>query len=1114
MQCPRCEGQNDHYAKFCEDCGARLETVCPSCGQPVGTGRKFCGACGASLVADSGRFTSPQNYTPKHITEKILTSKSGLQGERKQVTVLFADMKGSMELLADRDPEEARGILDPVLERMMEAVHRYEGTVNQVMGDGIMALFGAPLAHEDHAVRACYAALRLQESVKRYADDVHRTSGVPIHIRVGLNSGEVVVRSISTDLHMDYTAIGQTTHLASRMEQMAMPGSILVAPATLRLAEGYVVAQPLGLRPVKGLAEPLAVYELTGATTVRSRFHAAASRGLTRFVGREPELEHLRQSLDRASRGHGHVVAVVGDPGVGKSRLCWEFTYTDQMHGWRILESGSVSYERAASYLPVINLLRAYFQVEANQDPRQVRERVIHKIVSLDRQLEPSLPAFFGLLDLPIDDASWNRLDPPQRRQATLEAVARLLLREASVQPLVVIFEDLHWIDAETQAFLDRLVESLEGARILLLVNYRPEYRHPWGGLGHEIRIDSLPPRSADELLDVLLGSDSSLTALKRLLIARTDSNPLFLEESVRSLAETGTLVGERGDYRLEQRVPTLLLPVTTQAMLGARIDRLAPRDKHLLQAAAVIGKSVPFELLQLIAEESEDSLRLGLMRLENAEFLLETRLFPDLEYTFKHALTHEVAYASLLQDRRRQLHASIVRAIETIGPARLHEHLDALARHALRGELWDKAVYYLRQAATRAAARSAHHEALDLIEQALAALHHLPSTPDTLREAIDLHFAARNSLWPLTDHPRIFEHLKEAEALAEKLHDQHRLGQVASFMAQHHRVIGEPDRAVESAERALRIARALGNQALEIDTNFRLGLAYLNLGDYRRASDVLARNVSALEGARLHERSGQPGLPAVLSRAWRALCLAELGEFAEGLTLGREALRIAVEADHPYSIISAHVGLGGVQLARGDLDDALATLERGLTLCRRYDIPVQFRLIASELGCAYARAGRTAEAIPLLEQTASEEGARATMASRSLLIVRLAEAYLLAERRGEAMPLAARALGLARERKERGYEAWGLRLEAAIAASGPRPETAPAPYRATMQLAAELQMRPLLAITHFEYGILCQQLGTMDCARSQLSAAALLFRFMEMRHWLERAEAILAGIS
>src|SRR3989449_1139537 len=618
-----------------------------------------------------------------------------------------------MELLADRDPEEGRKLLDPVLERMMEAVHRYEGTVNQVMGDGIMALFGAPLAHEDHAVRACYAALRMQESVMQYAEGVFRSHGVPVQIRVGLNSGEVVVRSIGSDLHMDYTAVGQTTHLAARMEQMATPGMILLAPATLQLAEGYVQVAARGPVAVKGLPDPVEIYALTGASASRTRLHAAAARGLTRFVGRDAEIEQIRRALALSHEGHGQLVALVGEPGVGKSRLVYEFTHSHQIQEWLILEAGSVSYGKATSYLPVIDLLKAYFKVHDRETHREICEKVTGKLLTLDESLKPALPALLALLDVPVEDAQWQALDPAQRRQRTLDAVKHLLLRESQAQPILVVFEDLHWIDADTQALLNTLVESLPTARVLLLVNYRPEYQHGWGSKTYytQLRLDPLPPASAAEVLQALLGDDPSLVPLTALLIARTAGNPFFLEESVRTLVETGGLAGETGAYRLAQPLHSIQVPATVQAILAARIDRLPPEAKRLLQTAAVIGTEVPFPLLTAIADLPDTELHRHLTYLQAAEFLYETRLFPELEYTFKHALTHEVAYGSLLQERRRALHTRIVEALEGFDSARLSEHVEQLVHHALHGEVWDKALTYLRQAGAKATARSAYRE-------------------------------------------------------------------------------------------------------------------------------------------------------------------------------------------------------------------------------------------------------------------------------------------------------------------------------------------------------------------------------------------------------------------
>ena len=698
---------------------------------------------------------APLAYTPSHLTEKIRAARRTLEGERKQVSVFFADIKDSTRLIEGLDPEAAQRLLDPAIHIMMHAVHRYEGTVNQVLGDGIMALFGAPIAHEDHALRACYAALALQSAIRPYAEEVRRTHGMLLQLRVGLNSGEVVVRAIGNDLHMDYSAVGQNTHLAARMEQLAAPGSILLTAATLRLVEGLVRVNTLGPVPVKGLTDPVEVFELTGASALRWRFQAAAARGLTRFVGRQTELEVLRQTLTQAGAGHGQVAAIVGEAGVGKSRLVYEFTHSHHTPGWLLLESASVSYGKATAYFPVVDLLKRYCHIDDSDEPRTVRAKVTGQVLTLDTSLQEAIPPLLSLLEVLPEDSPFLRLDPPQRRRQTLDALKRLLLRETQVQPVLLVFEDLHWIDSETQALLDTLVDGLPTVRLLLLVNYRPEYQHGWGSKTYytQLRLDPLPPASADEFLHVLLGDDGGahgrapLQDLKRCLIARTEGNPFFLEESVRTLVETGVLVGEPGAYRLAQALPTIQLPATVQAVLAARIDRLPPEEKRLLQTAAVIGTEVPLPLLQAIAELPEAALHRGLAHLQAAEFLYETRLFPEPDYTFKHALTHEVAYGSLLLERRRGLHARLVEALEALAPERVAEQVERLAHHALRGEVWDKAVIYCQQAGARAYDRAAFREAVASFDQALQALAHLTDHSDTRGLAIELRLAVERPL-------------------------------------------------------------------------------------------------------------------------------------------------------------------------------------------------------------------------------------------------------------------------------------------------------------------------------------------------------------------------------
>ena len=1118
MTCPRCTFENPPAMAFCGRCGTRLAALCPSCGYANPEGFAFCGKCGTRVAEAHApplhaplALTSPLSYTPKHLAEKILTSKSALEGERKHITVLFADLKGSMELLADRDPEDARKLLDPVLERMMEAVHRYEGTVNQVMGDGIMALFGAPVAHEDHAVRACYAALRMQESVKGYAEATRRSHGVEVRIRVGLNSGEVVVRSVGSDLRMDYTAVGQTTHLAARMEQLATPGTIRLTAASARLAEGCVEVKSFGPIPVKGLADPIEIFELTGVGTARTRLQAAAVRGLTRFVGRDAEMEHLRRVLGQADAGHGQVVAIVGEAGAGKSRLLYEFTHSHRVQDWLILEALSVSYGKATSYLPVIDLLKGYFKIGDRDDHREMRAKVLGRVLGLDRALEPLIPPLLALLDVPLEDGVWQNLDPPERRRRTLDAVKQLLLRESQAQPLLLVFEDLHWTDAETQALLDSVVESLGSARILLLVNYRPEYQHRWGSktVYSQLRLDSLHAESAAELLAALLGPDPGLASLTEMLVKR--GNPFFLEETVRTLVETGALAGERGAYRLTRPVETLQVPATVQTILAARIDRLPADAKQLLLTASVIGKHVPYALLAAIADQPDDSLRQGLAHLQEAEFLYETQLFPDLEVTFKHALTHDVAYGSLLGERRRALHAAAVTSIERLHPNRLVEHVELLAHHARQGEVWDKAVSYLREAGAKAFLRSANREAATRFEEALDALQRLPEHRDATAEALDLRFDLRAALMPLGEFGRMGTVLDEAKALAEAAGDQHRLGHALNFKAIHFIHGGDFAAALQNARLALAIGEAKTDIGIRAVANWYLSLACLAQGESREAIRHCEAAVALIPETLAHERFGQAGVLGTNVRTWLAISLGTLGRFAETLAPLREATHVAEEVGHVYSRIMPLFGLGTLKLDQGDFIGSVAPLERGLDLCRTGRIPLWTPDFTWALGAAYHATGRHAEGIALMEDAArAAAGRNVRWAWWPGGVGALGRAYLLDGRLAEAARIAQERLAAARDVGERGVEGHLLRLLGEIESHPARPDVdaAEAHYRQALTLAEPRGMRPLVAHCHLGLGMLYRGTGDHAKAGEHVTTASTMYREMAMGFWLGRAEA------
>jgi tetratricopeptide (TPR) repeat protein len=704
-----------------------------------------------------------------------------------------------------------------------------------------------------------------------------------------------------------------------------------------------------------------------------------------------------------------------------------------------------------------------------------------------------------------------------QRRQRTLEAVKRLLLREAQAQPLLVIFEDLHWIDSETQVLLDGLVESLPTARVLLLVTYRPEYHHAWGSKTFytQLRLDTLPPETAGELLDALLGPDASLAPLKALLATKTGGNPLFLEESVRTLVETKALLGERGTYRLAQPVEAAQVPPTVQAILAARIDRLSPEEKRLLETAAVIGKDVPFPLLQAIAGESEETLRRGLARLRTAEFLYETTLFPDLEYTFKHALTHEVAYGTVLQERRRLLHARIVEAIERLYPDRLPEHVERLAHHAFRAETWDKAARYFREAGLKAAARSAHREAIPFFEQALVALGRTSEDEETGRQSIDLRLELRNSLHTLGEFEPMVRHLREAERLAEAVGDERRLGRTLAFLANHFTLAGDPVQALAAAQRVAAIAAKLGEPSLEFLASLRLALVFSSQGQYTRAQDFYQRNHALLQKFAAEERFGLAGLARVLNAYRWITSLAETGEFDEGIARAAEAIHLAEAADHLYSRAHAYFGAGHVRLRRGDLQAACEILERGLAFCLSDTVPSFFVYMGAALGHAYALGGRLAAATSLLDQSLARAVSIGMLYDQSLRLAWLAETHLLAGRADDAIGAGSRALELSRKHGERGNEAWVLRLLGEIAAHAdpPEEESGVGHYREALGLATELGMRPLVAHCHLGLGKLFCSTGDQPKAQEHLTTAATMYRDMDMGFYLAQAQATLKEV-
>ena len=1119
IKCSRCQQQNAANQKFCGGCGKSLTSNCSNCGSTNPSNQNYCGTCGAALTRPDApsRFASPHDYTPEHLTDKILTYKNALEGERKQVTVVFAELIGSMQLVADRDSEGARKILDPLLEVMIGAVQRYEGIVSKVLGDGITALFGVPLAHEDHAVRACYTALAIRDALKEKTIAVTPTQRVTPRVRIGINSGEIVIGGIDKNLSIDYDTVGPTILLAGRMEQLADPNTIRLTDNTLRLAEGFIKVNRLSPEIVEGLRQPIQSFELAGAAPARSRFHATVDRGLTHFVGRDRELDALGRAGGCAINSQGQVFAIVGEPGVGKSRLLYEFTSAHRNIDWLMLESSSASYDKTTPFLPVIDLLKMYFNITDHDEPQDIQTKLSSKLMVPEHQLEPTYTALLSLLHIPINANAWQDLDPRQRRQQTQQAVKRLFLNASESKPLLIIIEDLQWVDSETQALLDDLVESLPKAKILLIVSYRPEYSHAWFNKTYytQRRIDPLPTESASKLLQSLLGTTTELIPLNQAIITRTEGNPFFVEESVRSLVETGVLQGNQGDYRVTKELHLIDVPATVQGVLMARIDRLAPGDKQLLQTASVIGEDFSYALLAAITGQTDKVLQNCLATLRGAEFIYETHLYPNLEYTFKHALTHDVVYATLLNEQRRELHSRIVTAIEQLYPDRLHEQIERLAHHAFQGEQWQRAEGFLHQSGNKSTANGGYREAASYLEKALVALSHLPKSRETLQQGIELRFALRSTLQALGEHDQVFEHLREAQKLAYELDDQDRLGWSSAYLSQYLWRMGSAEEAEKTGQRALLIASNLNDFSLEVVTNFFLGQGYFNIGDYPHAIDHCLQNVVALTDQHIYERLGLTGLPSVLSRIWLAWSLGGQGNFVEAMEHAQKALTIADFADQVYSMAAARLGIGQIQAVKGDFAQAILILEQAMELCQQWNLGVIQPSVNALLGHCYAKSGEAEKALPMLEESENQTP-EIRIFRTPLETTALAYVYLKTGRLKKAQSTASR---LAEYSEKGGFKTIQARVSHLLGDIDSRlnwteMKDTEAHYLHALDLANQLGMSPLVAHCHLGLGRLYALNKNFDSAKQQLSGAAKLYQKMKMDYWLKQVDAELSKIA
>jgi tetratricopeptide (TPR) repeat protein len=977
------------------------------------------------------------------------------------------------------------------LELVLDKVRSFGGALEGRGPTGIAAAFGLDPT-EDAPSRAAHAAMAVVNAVTRARQD----AGAGPAIKVAVHTSPMLVGRGHAAPELDLEGKQEALSVLNALIARGAADSVVVSEASAPfLARNFEFVELRGDELPRGRA-----YSLVG----RGRPGAGSEGRDSTFVGRHRELELLGSRLESAMRGRGQIVGISGEAGIGKSRLIFEFRESLVGKGVTCLEGQCHSHGTAVPYLPILDVLRAACGIAEGDAPGLIADKARTTLLEAGLDLLETAPYLMHLLDPEQEAERFAELTPDVTKARIFETLRQLVLRKSRQSPLVIVVEDLHWIDSTSEEFLASLAEILPGARLLMVCTHRGGYRPSWleKSYATQVGLQPLAPEDSLHIVRSLLGADHAADALYELIVTKAEGNPFFVEELARTVREQ---IGG----------PTpMTVPDTVEEVLGSRIDRLAAEERRLLELAAVVGKDVPFAVVHAVAGLPEGELLRSFERLKSAEFLYETSPGPETEYTFKHTLTHEVAYGRLLPERRRALHARIVEAIERLYPTRLADHVERLAHHAFEGEAWVKAHSYLRQAGRKAFTRCAHQEAAACFEQALQALERLPESRERTEHFVDLRFDLRNALQPLGEFGRILEYLREAEALARSLGDQRRLGEASAYLTDYFRLMGDQDRAIEYGGQALAIADAVDDFPLRLRANTYLGQTYYALGDYRRAAGFLRGNVESLAGERTLQSFGFGQFPSVHSRTCLVWCLAELGEFDDGIRLGREAIRIAESVDHPFSLATAHAGIGALYIRQGNLEAGLPILEQGLELCRTWKLSLWVPPIASALGIGYMQSGRAGDALTLLERAVEQSEGMRLGGWHSRVLTGLGLAYLLNGRATDALEAVRRALALAREHKERGHEAWSWRIlgEIPLRSELAVPDAEAALQRA-LSLSTELGMRPLMAHSHLGVGRWLARAGRRQDAETHLRAAAALFGELEMRFWAAQAESALEGL-
>jgi adenylate cyclase len=941
-------------------------------------------------------------------------------GERKQVTVLFADVQGSMDLAEQQDPEQWHAIMQRFFSTLAEAVHRFEGTVDKFTGDGIMAVFGAPVAHEDHARRACYAALTMLDDVGEYAAELRRKHGLNFSTRIGINSGEVVAAEIGEG---GYTAVGHTVGLAQRMEALAEPGKAYLTESTAELAHGFMELEDLGQFEIKGASQPVGVFELAGVGAARSRLDLSRERGFSRFVGRDAEMAALEEALDLAERGEGAAVGIVAEPGIGKSRLCHEFAERCRARGIEVFECQAQAHGRAIPFMPVLQMLRAYFGIVDGDPERIVREKIAGRTLLLDPDFAEELPLFFDFLGVPDPDRPLPQLSAEARHRALRGAVCRLVRAPNRRHSIVALVEDLHWMDEGSATLLGELISSVAGTKTLAIVNFRPEYDDTaWVGADtyRGVSLEPLGPDHTEELLRDLAGDDPSLDGLGELIHERTAGNPFFIEEIVRGLAEAGNLEGERGAYHLARPLEDTGVPASVQTVLAARIDRLSPAAKRLLQAASVTPKEISERALGMVSGQSEEEgYRAALCELTDGGFLFETEVYPERVFAFRHPLTREVAYGTQLAEQRAESHAATARALIELNPDRHDEMAALIASHMESGGETLEAARWSGRAAYWAGS-SRPGDALRLWRKVMELVDGLEQDDEVTAMAVMSRLLQLDYAWRVgMDDDEEARLIAEAEEIATRTEDLRSLALLRTATSTRPGMPHHADTWLAAVAETIRLADESGDLHLRIAIRAAGSYAHLCAGDFAGFDRALDE---VLELAGGDPRAGA-GIVINSPVAWatmaKGLVMREQGRLDEAEAQFNTALRIATEGGDPEIASWTRSNQALMLSMRGEFDAAIALARRNCELTERLGDVFSRSLALSNLGGAQIAAGDYTAALDSMEE--SERVYRAAVSGGDEMETwragLRAEALIGVGRAEEGLELAEWAAGVARER-------------------------------------------------------------------------------------------------